>query len=53
MVKIFLIYYLTAYYTPDGAYPSITTILGKTANNVWLQKWIEKVGEEEALDFST
>lgn len=40
------------YYTPDGAYPSITTILGKTANNVWLQKWIEKVGEEEAARVS-
>ena len=40
------------YYTPDGAYPSITTILGKTANNVWLQKWIEKVGEEEAARIS-
>jgi len=40
------------YYTPDGAYPSITTILGKTANNIWLQKWIEKVGEEEAARVS-
>ena len=26
------------YFTPDGAYPSITTILGKTADNTWLQK---------------
>ena len=32
------------YYTPDGAYPSITTILGKTADNTWLQRWIDKVG---------
>ena len=40
------------YFTPDGAYPSITTILGKTANNIWLQKWIEKVGEEEAARVS-
>ena len=23
------------YFTPDGDYPSITTILGKTANNIW------------------
>ena len=40
------------YHTPDGAFPSITTILGKTANNVWLQKWKEKVGEEEAARVS-
>jgi ATP-dependent exoDNAse (exonuclease V) beta subunit len=40
------------YHTPDGSYPSITTILGKTANNVWLQKWKEKVGEEEAARVS-
>lgn len=40
------------YYTSDGAYPSITTILGKTANNIWLQKWKEKVGEEEAARIS-
>ena len=30
------------YFTPDGEYPSITTILGKTANNVWLQAWKDK-----------
>ena len=40
------------YFTPDGDYPSITTILGKTANQVWLQKWKEKVGEEEAAKIS-
>jgi len=36
------------YHTPDGSYPSITTILGKTSDHTWLQKWIERVGEEEA-----
>ncbi len=36
------------YETPDGRYPSITTILSKTSNNVWLHKWREKVGIEEA-----
>ena len=36
------------YHTPDGSYPSITTVLGKTSDNTWLQRWIEKVGEEEA-----
>jgi len=40
------------YYTPDGAYPSITTVLGKTSDNTWLQKWIERVGEEEAARVS-
>ncbi len=36
------------YHTPDGDFPSITTILGKTANQMWLQRWRDKVGEEEA-----
>ena len=37
------------YFTPDGDFPSITTLLGKTSDNqVWLQKWRERVGEEEA-----
>lgn len=40
------------YHTPDGSFPSITTILGKTANQPWLQKWKEKVGEEEAARIS-
>ena len=31
-----------------GKYPSITTILGKTANQMWLQIWRENVGDEEA-----
>lgn len=40
------------YQTPDGAFPSVTTILGKTANNIWLQRWKDKVGEEEAARIS-
>ena len=41
------------YFTPDGSYPSITTLLGKTSPSlVWLQKWKEKVGEEEAARIS-
>lgn len=37
------------YYTPDGAFPSITTLLGKTSPNlIWLNKWRERVGDEEA-----
>ena len=36
------------YNTPTGTYPSITTVLGATANKAWLQKWIESVGQEEA-----
>jgi len=40
------------YHTPDGDMPSITTVLGKTANMPWLQKWKDKVGEEEAARIS-
>jgi len=40
------------YFTPDGNFPSVTTILGKTANNVWLQRWKDRVGEEEAARIS-
>ena len=40
------------YSTPDGKFPSITTILGKTSNQVWLQAWKDKVGEEEAARIS-
>lgn len=36
------------YFTPDGAYPSITTILGATANTYYLDAWRKRVGEEEA-----
>jgi len=40
------------YETPDGSFPSITTILGKTANNIWLQKWKNRVGDIEAARIS-
>jgi genome maintenance exonuclease 1 len=40
------------YHTPDGSYPSITTVLGKTANNPWLAAWKARVGEEEAARIS-
>lgn len=40
------------YHTPDGSYPSLTTILGKTANNPWLAAWKARVGEEEAARVS-
>lgn len=36
------------YYTPIGEFPSITTILGKTSYSPWLEKWKQRVGEEEA-----
>lgn len=36
------------YRTPLGDFPSITTLLGKTNNQVWLQVWRERVGREEA-----
>jgi len=36
------------YDTPEGLFPSITTVLGATSNKLWLAKWIASVGEEEA-----
>jgi ATP-dependent exoDNAse (exonuclease V) beta subunit len=36
------------YETPEGTFPSITTVLGATADKTWLQRWIESVGQEEA-----
>lgn len=36
------------YSTPVGKFPSITTVLGATANNQWLDAWRERVGIEEA-----
>lgn len=41
------------YSTKDGEYPSITTILGATSpSKVYLDKWREKVGAEEAARVS-
>jgi ATP-dependent exoDNAse (exonuclease V) beta subunit len=40
------------YETPHGAFPSITTILGKTGNKMWLERWKQRVGEEEAARIS-
>jgi len=40
------------YQTPTGRYPSITTILGKTGDNTWLERWKAAVGEEEAARIS-
>lgn len=37
------------YKTPEGnKYPSITTVLGYTADKSWLEEWRQKVGDEEA-----
>lgn len=35
------------YLTPNGNYPSITTLLG-SFNKKWIMEWRERVGEEEA-----
>jgi genome maintenance exonuclease 1 len=36
------------YHTPDGDFPSVTTILSATDDNRWLAQWQARVGEEEA-----
>lgn len=36
------------YDLPHAKYPSITTILGATADKTWLDRWIQSVGVEEA-----
>lgn len=40
------------YFTPDGNFPSVTTVLGRTANTPWLDRWKERVGHEEAARIS-
>ena len=40
------------YSTPDGNFPSITTILGKKKAK-FIKEWRERVGEEEATKIST
>ena len=36
------------YKTPDGDFPSVTTILDKTKDKTFLFEWRKRVGEEEA-----
>lgn len=40
------------YFTPNGNYPSVTTVLDKTADKRWMERWkqslINKLGSEEA-----
>lgn len=36
------------YMTPNGYYPSITTILSKTSDKSYLQEWRNKIGDAEA-----
>ena len=40
------------YETPDGDFPSVTTILSNTTYKPWLEKWKQRVGEEEAARIS-
>lgn len=39
---------LRFYQTPSGDYPSITTILGGTADKTWLESWKTSLGEKKA-----
>src|SRR6185503_20089145 len=36
------------YQTPDGTFPSVTTVLSRLKDNTQLDKWRNKVGNEEA-----
>ena len=36
------------YHTPDGDFPSVTTILSATDDDTWLTQWRARVGEKEA-----
>lgn len=36
------------YHTADGAFPSVTTVLGRAMNDSGLVAWRERVGEDEA-----
>ena len=36
------------YNTPVGMLPSVTSVIDKRLDNVWLEKWIARVGEKEA-----
>ena len=40
------------YMTPDGTFPSITTVLGRKKAQA-IKKWRERVGEEEANKITT
>lgn len=40
------------YVTPDGAFPSVTTVLSNYGDNSWLQEWKDRVGEREAAKIS-
>ena len=40
------------YATPKGNYPSITTVLGETADSSWLESWKDRVGVAEATAIS-
>ena len=36
------------YVLDNACYPSITSVLGKTSNHDWYDKWIDRVGKDEA-----
>lgn len=36
------------YQTPDGEFPSVTTVLGWASDNSWKQRWYDRVGKDEA-----
>lgn len=41
------------YVTPDGRFPSVTTVLGRNSDKSWLKKWKERVVEDKAKQILT
>lgn len=40
------------YLTPDGKFPSVTTILGETESKEWIKEWYDRVGIERAHELT-
>jgi|SRR6185503_17758867 len=41
------------YQTPDGYFPSVTTVLAKVKGDEWLDEWRKSIGYEKAAKIST
>jgi hypothetical protein len=39
---------LRVYQTPDGNYPSVTSVLGAISDDTWLKEWRDRIGHDAA-----